>query len=1245
MLGNYSINAVLGKNTPSNSVSVSVEEYKRPEFEVKLKQAQGISAYGKPLTLEGSALYYSGMPAAGAKVAYQINKAYFVPWFCWWWPPFNDGRQDAIEGEVKTDKDGNFSITFTPQEDKDLAKELRGRPARYSAKVFVTDEGGRTISEARTYTVSGQEYFFAMKMDRGFFRAGKEDNFINATMVNADEEPLNGKAAAYIYSAKIDDGDTDDFDSPIEPSNMPQLKEDKLITSMPLAFSKTAGPAKIILPPLKEDYYILKLIARDSAGNDNEGKLAFAVVDVKNPRIALPQSVAIAENAQYYAGETATILLGADAAQGPKYVEIYKDQFLAEAKTLHRAGSAVLEVPIRQYHRGGLAVKWFSVYNHEVYQGGVNIGVPTKNTRLDIKITAPRTAEPGQQIDAALDVKDENGAPAAGQALITVYDKSLDYYRPHSLNMPTVYPSDNRSYNEAAASLGRYRHYLAAMSLDDGAPRLTKGAVRSSAPLALAMNEASDAGDGSSSLGGSPAAQPRRNFAETAFWAPKLNLVNGQAAFSFTLPERISQYAILAAAFTKNMKTGKNDFTVAAKKDLMLRLESPRFLREGDKLELKTIVANDTQAPLNAVVDLTAKIDGQDAAQKLGLKQTSQTVTIPAGRQAALVWPLKAPAGTGILSLTAVARAEGLSDGEVKELPLLPAAQRLAQSATAALEKDKTNIALKTAKNAKLEAVHLTVDTSLLMNIINAIPFITYSAGSYETATSLVNAYVPLTAVNKLYQDYPQVREIAAKLPKRKTITPPWDADENLLLKDLAASPWYELSQGYESKYAINIFDAKLVSKMRAETVAKLAKYQNNDGGFAWVKGGKSSLYITMYIMDRAAPDYLPSAMSKNALAYIVKNLNIDLEEPSYESVTSAFYAAYVLSAYPQAWRNYDLKPLMDKADAYAAHMTPLGKLYAAAVYHRLGERDKALLYLDRLFDNAKENPTTGIYWAPEERSWLWFNDTLGFHTDVIRVLSEVNPDDARLPKLVKWLVFSKKATMWGNSEAAAKAVYAMLTIAGKTPEELTAKTIKADWGGEEYILDAQDGAAAKITLSKYGEQAGKKFLKATITRAAAGGGFPDFATLSALYSTAEPKQPAKGLINVRKEFYLVQDKGAKPLKNGATVNVGDEIQVRLTITAQNRFDYVLLDDPKPAAFEADALLSGWRWDALGRYEEIRDSKTNFFMDSLPNGAYELKYTLRPTTPGVYNVGAAQLQSMYAPEFSTHSAGFIINVK
>ena len=59
----------------------------------------------------------------------------------------------------------------------------------------------------------------------------------------------------------------------------------------------------------------------------------------------------------------------------------------------------------------------------------------------------------------------------------------------------------------------------------------------------------------------------------------------------------------------------------------------------------------------------------------------------------------------------------------------------------------------------------------------------------------------------------------------------------------------------------------------------------------------------------------------------------------------------------------------------------------------------------------------------------------------------------------------------------------------------------------------------------------------------------------------------------------------------------------------------------------------------------MQNSQTNFYFDSLPNGTYELKYTLRPTTSGIYNAGAAVMQSQFAPQFGAHSAGFYIKVK
>jgi len=47
--------------------------------------------------------------------------------------------------------------------------------------------------------------------------------------------------------------------------------------------------------------------------------------------------------------------------------------------------------------------------------------------------------------------------------------------------------------------------------------------------------------------------------------------------------------------------------------------------------------------------------------------------------------------------------------------------------------------------------------------------------------------------------------------------------------------------------------------------------------------------------------------------------------------------------------------------------------------------------------------------------------------------------------------------------------------------------------------------------------------------------------------------------------------------------------------------------------------VSGWKWDKLSSYQEPRDSLYNFFfVDWMPHGEFELRHSLRPTTPGHY---------------------------
>ena len=161
-------------------------------------------------------------------------------------------------------------------------------------------------------------------------------------------------------------------------------------------------------------------------------------------------------------------------------------------------------------------------------------------------------------------------------------------------------------------------------------------------------------------------------------------------------------------------------------------------------------------------------------------------------------------------------------------------------------------------------------------------------------------------------------------------------------------------------------------------------------------------------------------------------------------------------------------------------------------------------------------------------------------------------------------------------------------------------------------------------------------------------GGATDFASLSVIYRAGKVDASPKGVINVERAYFVRftenNTQKLRPLKPGETVKVGDEVEVHLTLTTDSAFEYVLLSDPKPAGFESADLHSGWTWNPVSMYRELRDAQTNFFINYLPAGKVTLRYVLRPTVPGQMNALPAQVQSMYAPEYGAQTETAAVNV-
>ena len=109
---------------------------------------------------------------------------------------------------------------------------------------------------------------------------------------------------------------------------------------------------------------------------------------------------------------------------------------------------------------------------------------------------------------------------------------------------------------------------------------------------------------------------------------------------------------------------------------------------------------------------------------------------------------------------------------------------------------------------------------------------------------------------------------------------------------------------------------------------------------------------------------------------------------------------------------------------------------------------------------------------------------------------------------------------------------------------------------------------------------------------------------------------------------------------------IGDLLKVVIYLKADRDFEYIQLKDMRPAGTEPIDALSGYKYqDGLAYYQVTKDVATNFFISNLNKGNYVFEYSLRVAQAGNFSTGITTMQSMYAPEFNTHSEGRRLLVK
>ncbi|HEY0709951.1 MAG TPA: alpha-2-macroglobulin family protein, partial [Polyangia bacterium] len=824
----------------------------------------------------------------------------------------------------------------------------------------------------------------------------------------------------------------------------------------------------------------------------------------------------------------------------------------------------------------------------------------------------------------------------------------------------------------APAPMGARRERMSADALEEGAQSL-----RAESGVANKAKSAAADGDGRDLSGGTQAPTPapalRSNFSETAFFKPQLLLdKDGSVAIEFTVPDSVTSWNVWVHAITKDLRGGSTKVETKTVKDLMVRPYLPRFFREGDQAALKVVVNAAGDSDLSGRVDIDI-VDPETQESRLalfGIKDKSVTFAAAKGKSTNVTFPMTAPRTVGPYAFKVMATAGNLSDGELRPVPVLPSRMHLMQSRFVTL-RDAEKRVMKFDDLAKEddatrinEQMVVSVDAQLFYTVLKALPYlVTYP---YECTEQTLNRFVSTGIASSLYKQYPAIAKMAGDLGKRQTQLETFaGADPNRKMA-LEETPFLVESQGgrtdTDDLALINVLDPRVARANRDESLAKLRKSQTANGAFPWFPGGPPSPYMTLYIMNgfaRAAEFGVdvPKDVVQAGWRYLAGYLREvkaawRKRDCCWEFAT---FLNYVASSYPDpSWVNDALtaaerKELLDFSFRHWKQHAPLLKGYLALTLARANRARDGKLVFASVMDAAKTARDQGTFWAPEDRSWLWYADTIETHAFALRVLMELDPKNAKKDGLVLWLLLNKKLNHWKSTRATAEVLYSLahylkaegsLGVREEAKVAIGSITKTFEFPPDKYVGKAQlvvpGPKVSRDTASVTVEKQTKGFL---------------FASATWHFSTDKlPTEDRGDFFAVSRKYFKRINDGKKwvlqPLAEGATLEPGDEVEVQLSLRTKHAAEYVHLRDPRAAGLEPEAQVSKWKWDlGIAWYEEVRDSGANFFFEQLPVGEYTFKYRLRANMGGTFRVGPATVQSMYAPEFAAYSAGHVIKVK
>ncbi|MFT7083474.1 MAG: TonB-dependent SusC/RagA subfamily outer membrane receptor [Nonlabens sp.] len=780
--------------------------------------------------------------------------------------------------------------------------------------------------------------------------------------------------------------------------------------------------------------------------------------------------------------------------------------------------------------------------------------------------------------------------------------------------------------------------------------------------------------------------QIRKDLKETAFFLPELQTdQEGNLKFFFTSPEMLTQWKLRLFAHNKQAETAYLEKRVVTQKELSLVPNAPRFLRETDTIRFSTKIANLSDSNMEGIATLKLfdALTMQPIDQELQNTKALQNFTAAKGGNASVNWTFVIPVGTQAVTYRVIAKAGAFSDGEENTLPVLTNRMLVTESRSLWVRAGETETLvmdkLENNTSTTLENHQMTFEytSNPSWYAIKSLPYL--MEYEHNCAEQVFSRYYANAVVAHILKSSPEVKEVFDSWAANGTNKSKLEQNEELKSIILAHTPWLRDAQTEAQKQQrlATLFDLEKTAREKKKTLAKLEEKQMASGGFPWFSGGRMNEYITRHIAagighlnklgvndkDRPQTDRIYT----NAIAAVdrawakrfndclknqksLKKFNFGASYWHYQYARS--FEKSVVDQKMQKVLENGRKVAFAKAEKEFASQPLYTQLLMALSLHRNGESKSASNILEGLRQIAVRNKENGMYWKENNNSWYWYSSDIETQALAIEAFSEIEKDAKTVEELQVWLLKNKRTTQWKSTKATADATYALLlqngnwtdvavknkiTWAGKAlpKEKMAAVTKEAGTGYFKISLDKNEITKehARVEVKNKGEVTGYGGLY-----------WQYFEDLDKI--TVDDNGP----LSVKKKlFKKVSNNSGEELKEITkedALEIGDLITIRIEIRSTADMDFVHLKDMRASGFEPVEVLSEYKWqDGLGYYQSTKDIATHFFFDKITKGTYVFEYEVRANNAGHFSNGITSLESMYAPEFSSHSAGERVRIE